>query len=62
MSGSHNTDDLVNDMLADMCGLILDYVQDARRTHGDDAWLFPLIAPGTGGVKAWSKWFGRYLR
>jgi integrase len=40
----------------------LDYVQDARRTHGDDAWLFPLIAPGTGGVKAWSKWFGRYLR
>ena len=23
MSGSHNTDDLVNDMLADMCGLIV---------------------------------------
>jgi hypothetical protein len=23
MSGSHKTDDLVNDMLADMCGLIV---------------------------------------
>ena len=40
----------------------LDYVQDVRRTRGDDAWLFPLIAPDTGGVKAWSKWFGRYIR
>jgi integrase len=40
----------------------LEYVQEAGRTHGDAAWLFPLIAPGTGGVKAWSKWFGRYIR
>jgi hypothetical protein len=40
----------------------LDYVQDVQRTRGDDAWLFPLIAPNTGGVKAWSKWFGRYIR
>jgi hypothetical protein len=30
----------------------LDYVQDVQRTRGDDAWLFPLIAPNTGGVKA----------
>ena len=40
----------------------LDYVEDVQETHGDDAWLFPLIAPDTGGVKAWSKWFGRYIR
>jgi len=40
----------------------LDYVQDEQRTRGDDAWLFPLIAPDTRGVKAWSKWFGRYIR
>src|SRR5262245_1643505 len=40
----------------------LDYVQDVQRTRGDDAWLFPLLAPDTNGVKAWSKWFGRYIR
>jgi integrase len=40
----------------------LDYVQRVQKTSGDAAWLFPLIAPGTGGVKAWSKWFGRYIR
>jgi integrase len=40
----------------------LDFVQDIRYAQGDDAWLFPLIAPETKGVKAWSKWFGRYIR
>jgi hypothetical protein len=35
----------------------LDYVRGVQRTHGGDAWLFPLVAPDTGGVKAWSKWF-----
>jgi integrase len=41
----------------------LDYVAARRREAGDDAWLFPLVAPGqAGGVKAWSKWFGRFLR
>jgi hypothetical protein len=24
--------------------------------------LIPLLAPDTNGVKAWSKWFGRYIR
>lgn len=39
-------------------------VADRRRESGDDAWLFPLISPETGraGVKAWSKWWGGYLR
>jgi integrase len=40
----------------------LEYVEDAWRTRGDHAWLFPLVAPDTSGVKAWSKWFGRYIR
>ena len=35
-----------------------------RRRESSDAWLFPLISPETGrsGVKAWSKWWGNYLR
>ena len=34
----------------------------AARQAGKDAWLFPSIAPATsGGMKAWSKWFRRYL-
>jgi integrase len=39
-----------------------DYVQSVRQTRGADAWLFPLVAPDTQGVRAWSKWFGRYIR
>jgi integrase len=32
------------------------------RTRGEHAWLFPAVAPGTGGaLKAWTKWFRRYL-
>jgi integrase len=40
----------------------LDYVAERRR-EGDKAWLFPLVAPDKrGGLKAWSKWWGHYLR
>lgn len=41
----------------------LRYVAERRR-DGEDAWLFPLVAPvlGRAAVAAWSKWFGRYLR
>jgi integrase len=42
----------------------LQFVDDVRKRDGEKAFLFPLIAPdkGRGGVKAYSKWFGRYLR
>jgi hypothetical protein len=36
MSGSHNTDDLVNDMLADMCGLIAKTIALIPRDRNDD--------------------------
>ncbi|MBR1281587.1 site-specific integrase [Bradyrhizobium sp. AUGA SZCCT0177] len=43
----------------------LRYVEDVRRKAGDNAFLFPLVAPqhewDRAGVSAWSKWFGRYL-
>jgi integrase len=38
----------------------LDYVAERRR-EDDKAWLFPL-ADKRGGLKAWSKWWGHYLR
>jgi integrase len=40
----------------------LDYV--AKRRHDDEkAWLFPAVAPDQkGALRAWSKWWGRYLR
>ena len=41
----------------------LRYVDDVRRRDGVDAWLFAPISPQASGVlKAWTKWFGRYLR
>jgi integrase len=41
----------------------LDHVDAVRRNYGDTAWLFPKIAPQTSGaLKAWTKWFSRYLR
>jgi integrase len=42
----------------------LKFVEDVRKRDGEKAFLFPLIAPdrGRAGVKAYSKWFGRYLR
>jgi hypothetical protein len=36
MSGSHNTDDLVNDMLADMCGLIVKTIALIPPDRDDD--------------------------
>jgi integrase len=40
----------------------LGYVAERAR-DGQDAWLFPLVAPSERrGVSAWSKWFGHYLR
>src|SRR5262249_44616757 len=41
----------------------LRYVDDVRGRGGADAWLFAPISPQAGGaLKAWTKWFGRYLR
>lgn len=41
----------------------LQYVAQRKTEDGDEAWLFPLIAPDKrGGRKAWAKWWGRYLR
>jgi integrase len=42
----------------------LKFVEDVRKRDGEKAFLFPLIATdkGRAGVKAYSKWFGRYLR
>src|SRR5262249_53372263 len=40
----------------------LEFVE-RRRADGEKAWLFPLVAPDKpGGVAAWTKWFGRYIR
>jgi integrase len=40
----------------------LDYVAERAR-DGEDAWLFPPLAPSERrAVSAWSKWFGHYLR
>lgn len=40
----------------------LTYVAE-RRKDGEDAWLFPTVAPNVrGGLRAWAKWWGRYLR
>ncbi len=40
----------------------LEYVTAQSKSRGANAWLFPLVAPGTTGTKTWSKWFGRYIR
>jgi integrase len=39
----------------------LDFVAAQAKARGNDAWLFPLVAPGTKGTAAYSKWFGRYI-
>jgi integrase len=40
----------------------LKYVEQRKR-EGEKAWLFPTVAPDRpGALRAWSKWFGRYLR
>jgi len=40
----------------------LDYVA-LRRKDGEQAWLFPTVAPDQkGALRAWAKWWGRHLR
>ncbi len=40
----------------------LKYVE-ARRKDGERVWLFPTVAPDQkGALRAWAKWWGRYLR
>jgi integrase len=39
----------------------LDFVTAQAKARGAHAWLFPLVAPGTKGTAAYSKWFGRYI-
>jgi integrase len=39
----------------------LDFAEAAAKARGSNAWLFPEVAPGTTGAKAFSKWFGRYI-
>lgn len=40
----------------------LEYV-NGRRSEGEQAWLFPAVAPDQSrALAAWSKWWGRYLR
>jgi integrase len=40
------------------------HVEDVRSQAGNDAWLFPLVAPVKAKARSstWSRWFGRYLR
>jgi integrase len=41
----------------------LEFVGETKRAEGAAAWLFKPISPASkDGAKAWSKWFGRYLR
>jgi integrase len=41
----------------------LQHVDAVRRRDGTTAWLFPEISPQVrGALKAWTKWFSRYLR
>ena len=41
----------------------LQHVDAVRRRDGPTAWIFPEISPQVrGGLKAWTKWFSRYLR
>jgi len=41
----------------------LQHIDAVRRRDGATAWLFPEISPqARGALKAWTKWFSRYLR
>jgi integrase len=41
----------------------LQHVDAVQRRDGATAWLFPEISPQVrGALKAWTKWFSRYLR
>jgi integrase len=37
------------------------FVASGAKARGERAWLFPQVAPGTTGARAYSKWFGRYI-
>lgn len=39
----------------------LKFVTAEAKARGERAWLFPQVAPGTTGARAFSKWFGRYV-
>ncbi len=39
----------------------LKFVAAEAKVRGERAWLFPQVAPGTTGARAFSKWFGRYV-
>jgi integrase len=39
----------------------LGHVAAEAKARGERAWLFPQVAPGTTGARAYSKWFGRYI-
>jgi integrase len=39
----------------------LDLVEAAHERGGNEAWLFPAVAPKGGNIKAWTKWFRRHL-
>jgi hypothetical protein len=40
----------------------LEFIEQ-RRADGENAWLFPLVAPDNpGAAEAWTKWFGRHIR
>jgi hypothetical protein len=39
----------------------LDFLTEQTKARDDKVWLFPKVAPGTTGARAFSKWFGRYI-
>ncbi|MGO9400356.1 MAG: tyrosine-type recombinase/integrase [Xanthobacteraceae bacterium] len=39
----------------------LKFVAAEAKARGEREWLFPQVAPGTTGARAFSKWFGRYV-
>jgi integrase len=40
----------------------LEFTEVQAKANGERAWLFPQVAPGTNGGRAYSKWFGPYIR
>jgi integrase len=60
----NETSERVVPIHSELCKLgFLEFVDSRRREGGERTWLFPAIAPNQrGGLKAWSKWWGKYLR
>jgi integrase len=40
----------------------IEFAEAQAKAHGERAWLFPQVAPGTNRRQAYSKWFGPYIR